>query len=321
MARDGWLAAVEVPRERRARAPLARGGGGQAPAELGEPVFGPHRARTRCSRRSSARYARSGETSIDRSQIATALARSPCRRLHVAQMEVGRNHAAVEVDRGLEPARGLVEPSVLERLQPKLVLEEREDRLRLRLVGRSGNLRQALARDVGLLPLVLVFLELLEVDERRFVFGIELEDVGERRDRAVDEPAAPVVEAEAEQDVRVLDLVQPRPLQQRLMFLNRAADLTLFAIQVAEDEPQLERAGVEPRGFLELFDRQVDLSGDEIVQAEDEVRRLPDPPPIDPAAFDELVALPRLAGREADEQREKDADEDEVVLHLARQAV
>ena len=36
---------------------------------------------------------------------------------------------------------------------------------------------------------------------------------------------------------------------------------------------------------------------------------------IDPAAFDELVALPRFAGGETDEERDQDADEEAVVLH------
>ena len=202
----------------------------------------------------------------------------------------------IEIDRRLEAPGRLVEPAVLERLQAELVLEKREDRLRLRLVGRAGDLREPLARDVGLLPLVLVFLQLLQVDERGLVVGIELQHVGERRDRAVDESAAAIVEAEAEQHVRVLDAVQPRPLQQRLVLLNRAADLALLAIQVAEHQPQLERARVEARRLLELFDREIDLAGDQIVEAEDEMRRLPDAPAIDPAAFDELVALPRLAG-------------------------
>ena len=186
---------------------------------------------------------------------------------------------------------------VLERLQPELVLEKRQNRLRLRLIGRSGDLRETLARDVRLLPLVLVFLQLFEVDERRLVVRIELQHVGERRDRAIDESAAPIVEPEAQQHVGVLEPVQPRTLEQRLMFLDRAADLALLAVQVAEHEPQLERARIEPRGFLEFFDRQVDLTGDEIVQPEDEVRRLPHATAIDPASFDELVAFPRLAGR------------------------
>ena len=95
------------------------------------------------------------------------------------------------------------------------------------------------------------------------------------------------------------------------MLLNRAADLALLAIEIAEHEPQLERAGIDARRLLELFDRQVDLAGDEVVQAEDEVRRLPDAPAIDPAALDELVALPRLAGGQADEQRDQHAEKDQ----------
>ncbi len=181
----------------------------------------------------------------------------------------------IQIDRRLEAPGRLVEAAFLERLQAQLVLEERQDRLRLRLVGRAGDLREALPRDVGLLPLVLVFLQLLQVDERGLVVRIELQDVRERRDGAVDESAAAVVEAEAEQHVRVLEPVQPRPLQQRLMLLNRAADLALLAIQVAEHEPQLERAGIEPRRLLQFLDREIDLAGDEVVQAEDEVRRLP----------------------------------------------
>ena len=39
------------------------------------------------------------------------------------------------------------------------------------------------------------------------------------------------------------------------------------------------------------------------------MRRLADAAAIDPAAFDELVALPRFAGGEADEQRDEHADE------------
>ena len=58
----------------------------------------------------------------------------------------------------------------------------------------------------------------------------------------------------------MLDLVEPRPLQQRLVFANRAADLALFAIEIAEHEPQLERARVEARRLLERLDRQVDLA-------------------------------------------------------------
>ena len=50
-----------------------------------------------------------------------------------------------------------------------------------------------------------------------------------------------VVEPEAEQHVRVLEFPQVRPLQEALVFLDGASDLTLLAIQVAENEMNLER--------------------------------------------------------------------------------
>ena len=43
----------------------------------------------------------------------------------------------------------------------------------------------------------------------------------------------------------MLELRQPRPLQQRLVHGDRLADLSLFAIQVAENHVDLERVGVE----------------------------------------------------------------------------
>jgi hypothetical protein len=60
---------------------------------------------------------------------------------------------------------------------------------------------------------------------------------------------------------------QPRPLQQRPVFLDRAADLALLAIQVAEHEPQFERSRIgQPRRALEFFDREIDLAGHQVVQ-------------------------------------------------------
>ena len=50
-----------------------------------------------------------------------------------------------------------------------------------------------------------------------------------------------VIESEAEQDVRVFELSQVGPLQQFLVFLNGPADLSLFAIEVPENEVNLER--------------------------------------------------------------------------------
>mgnify|MGYP003693768517 CR=1 FL=1 len=62
---------------------------------------------------------------------------------------------------------------------------------------------------------------------------------------------------------------------------------------------------VEAGGAAQLFDRQIDLVGDEEVQAEDVVRRFARAPPVDPLAVAQLVALPRLADRQPDEQRDQ----------------
>ena len=96
---------------------------------------------------------------------------------------------------------------------------------------------------------MLFFVQLLEVRERVLVLGIEPQDFGERLERAVDEAAALVVEPEAEQHVRVFQLAEIRALQQRLMLLDRAPDLTLLAIQVAEDQVDLERVAGAVRGL------------------------------------------------------------------------
>ena len=89
------------------------------------------------------------------------------------------------------------------------------------------------------------------------------------------------------------------PLQQALVLLDRAADLSLLAIQVAEDQVDLERIAGDLRRLLQLVDRRIDLVGDEEVQPEHVVRRLARAAPIGPHAVLQLVALPRLADGEA----------------------
>ena len=68
----------------------------------------------------------------------------------------------------------------------------------------------------------------------------------------------------------------------------------------------------------QLLDGQIDLVGDEEVQAEDVVRRLARAPAIDPRAVAQLVALPRLADRQADEQRDERGEQRRVRAHHAR---
>src|SRR5262249_2963995 len=137
------------------------------------------------------------------------------------------------------------------------------------------------------------------------------EHFGERFDRPVDEAAAAIVEAEAQQNVRVLEPAQLGTLEQRLMRLDGASDLSFLAIQVAENQMDLERIAGRLRGLGQLLDRLIDRVRQEEVEAEHVVRRFARAAPIDPHAVLQLVALPRLAdgetrqqGDEADEQRE-----------------
>ncbi len=153
--------------------------------------------------------------SISFSQIAAASSLAPLRHPHVAEVQVGRDGAGVEIDGAPVAALGLGEVLPPHRLEADLVLEEREDRLVLRALVDVGELREAAARVVGLGPLVLLLVQLLQVHQRVLVLRIEPQHLVEGLERAVHEAAALVVETEAEEDVRVLELAQPRALQQR----------------------------------------------------------------------------------------------------------
>ena len=131
----------------------------------------------------------------------------------------------------------------------------------------------------------------------------------------VDEAAAFVIEAEAKQDVGVLQAPQPRPLKQPLMDRDGFADLSLLAIQVAENHVHFERVRVEACSPAQLLDREVDLIGDHEIQPEDVVRRFAGASPIDPFAVAQLVALPRFADGQAEQQCDQRAEQRCVVTH------
>ena len=107
----------------------------------------------------------------------------------------------------------------------------------------------------------------------------------------------------------MLEAPEARALQQLLVDLHGAADLPLLAVQVAEDHVDLERVRIERGGLAHLVDRQIELVADQEVEALHVVRRLALPAPVDPAAFLQLVALPGLAGGEADQQRDERREE------------
>ena len=115
---------------------------------------------------------------------------------------------------------------------------------------------------------MLVFVKLLDIEQRVLVVGIEPDDLVERLERAVDESAALEIEPETEQDVRLFEARQARPLQQTLMDVDGACDLALFPVKAAEKQVNLERVAEAFGRLAELLDREVNLIRDEEVQTE-----------------------------------------------------
>ena len=178
--------------------------------------------------------------------------------------------------------------------------------------------RQFATHAVRLGPLVLVLVQLLQLQQRVLVARVQPQHFAERFVRAVDEAAAREVQAQAEQGIGVFELADARPLQDLLVDLDGAPDVALLAIQVAENHVDLDGILVDPRGLAQLLDRVIELVGDEEVQALDVVRRLPRLAAIDPAAFVQLVALPRLAGGQAEQEGDERGEQGEVVGYHGR---
>jgi hypothetical protein len=160
-----------------------------------------------------------------------------------------------------------------------------------------------------------IFVQFLQVEQGVLVLGVEPQHLVERLERAIHEAAALVVEAEAQQHVSVFELAQGRPLQQVLVQGDRLADLSFFSIQIAEDHVDLERIAIEARRLAQLFYREVDLVRHQEVEAKDVMGRLARAAPIDPAAVAQLVALPRLANRQAGEHRHQRGKKQGVRAH------
>lgn len=97
------------------------------------------------------------------------------------------------------------------------------------------------------------------------------------------------------------------------MYLDGARHLSPLSIHIAENKVNLERVGVNPRGLAQLFDRDVDLIGDEEVEAQDVVMRFPCAPAIDPFAVAKLVAFPRLPDRDPGQERKQPDEKWKVV--------
>jgi hypothetical protein len=188
---------------------------------------------------------------------------------------------------------------------PSSFSRKAEDRLVADARQRAVDLGEQLPHLVGFAPLMLLAIQFLELHQRVTILRVEAEHFLECLVRAIDEAAAAEVEAQAEQDVRVLQRLQPRPLQQALVNIDGAADLALLAVQVAEDQVDFERVLIELRRARQLVDRQIDLVRDDQVEPDDEVGRLAGLAPIDPLSVAQLVALPPLADGKTGQQRQQ----------------
>ena len=113
-------------------------------------------------------------------------------------------------------------------MKPELVFQKRQDSLTAEIVV-AALIAERSANLVGLLPLMLIFVELLDVQQRVLVVRIEAEHLVERFEGAIDKTAALEVETEAQKDVRLFEPRQPRPLQQALVDVDGARDLPLLA--------------------------------------------------------------------------------------------
>ena len=98
--------------------------------------------------------------------MAIAWAASPCAEPQVAEIQICRHRVRVELDGGLEAAGGVAEVAGLERIDADGVLEERQDAVDARRISLGLERRQLLLQLVRLLPLMLIFVELLEIEQR-----------------------------------------------------------------------------------------------------------------------------------------------------------
>src|SRR5262245_7378951 len=149
---------------------------------------------------------------------------------------------------------------------------------------------------------MLILVELLEIDECVSIARIEAQDLLESFERPIDEAAVPKVQSEAQKYICVFERCEVRPLQQPLMDVDGAADLSLLPVQVAEDHLDFQCVGVEAGGLSQLVDRLVYLVVDQKIEAEHVVGGFAQTAPVDPASVAELVPFPCLAHCEPQKQ-------------------
>ena len=195
-----------------------------------------------------------------------------------------------------------------------LVAQEAEDLLVV-LAPSSVDLRDLLADTQRLGPLMLFFVELLQVDEGIAVARVQVQDFLERLERAIHKSSVPEIETQAEEHVGVLQCGEIGPLQQRLVDVHRAAHLPLLTVQVAQDHLYFERVGLGARGVREFLDRLVDLVADQKIETEHIVWGFAKPPAVDPAAIPQLVPFPPLPHHQPKEQGKQHGQQVQLGRH------
>ena len=198
-----------MPRQREPRAPVLRIGGGNPAAQVDEPlrrsellrgVLEPIECQVGALRRDVhhrlPRFHGQAEVALLRVQI--------------AEVQVGRRGLLVALDRRAKPLGRLLAIPEAQGLFAQLVLEKRQDRLVADARQGAVDLCEQLPHFVGFAPLMLLAIQFLELHQRVTILRVEAEHFLERFVRAIDKAAAAEVEAQAEQDIRVLQRFEPR---------------------------------------------------------------------------------------------------------------
>ena len=116
----------------------------------------------------------------------------------VAEIEIGRHRALVEVDRRFEVLGRCAEFATPHRLETQFVLQEGQNRLVPVAAGVGGHFRHPLTEDLRFTPLVLLLVELLQVEQGILIARVELDNLREGLEGPVYKSTPPEVQPEAE---------------------------------------------------------------------------------------------------------------------------
>ena len=261
-----------MPRQREARAPVLRVVGDQPATQLCEALLSPELA-VRHRQPVEGQIGALGRPFDDLFPHVDGLRQLVIAGIDVAEVQICRHHAGIQIDGRLKTHDRPGVVAMRQGLQAELVLEKREDALAAPIFS-AALMPERAANVVGLLPLMLVFVQLLDVHERVVVVRIQLQHFVERFERPVDEAAALEVQAKAQQHVRLFEPRQLRALQQALMNGDGARHLPLFTVETAEQQVNFERISERVGRLVQLFDGQIELVGDEKIQSENVMERL-----------------------------------------------